>query len=78
VVLEERIEARLPIHKEEADALEYVNNHYPEKGSRFSCAITIEPWMNEMPVRIGYSEFKETTDNGVDPLNDNRAWFYKI
>lgn len=77
-MLEEHIEARIPIHKEEADALEYVSNHLAEKGSRFSCGITIESWMNEMPVRIGYSEFKETTDNGVSPLDDNRAWFYKI
>ena len=78
MVFEDHIEAKLPIHKEEADALQYVSNHLAEKGSRFSCAITIEPWMNEMPLRIGYSEFKETTENGVDPHDDNRAWFYKI
>lgn len=76
-MLNDTVESRIPIHKQEADALEYTFNYSPEKGSRFACAITIEKWMNEMPVRIGYSKFDDMVD-GAGPFEDKRAWFYKI
>jgi hypothetical protein len=77
-VLEDSIEARIPVHEKEAYALDSLTNYTPERGSRFSCAITIEPWMNEMPVRIGFSQFNEMPEHEVDPMMDNKPYFYKI
>lgn len=57
---------KLEIHPVERDQLEQ-NLLYPinHKVKRLSCCVTLEPWMNEMWVRIPF--YIESSDRNVDP-----------
>lgn len=47
-----------------------------ENGSRFACAILVESWMNEMPLKTGYGgEFEVESETYEE--NEN-PWFVKI
>lgn len=62
------------MHASEHQALATSTTIVAEKGSRLSCAIKILPWMNEMPVKAGFSVDAVLSEGQHVVSEDRRPW----